>query len=99
MFLRKWWNQEERPASASGTLAVCAAWLGMGDRYSVMRLSVMLILGTVCTVASHKGATAIKGVLTTLDSWLWSGVAAGPNVRWWWVLLGRRALSNRSMRS
>lgn len=43
-----------------------------------------------------KGATVIKGVLTTLDSWLRSGVAAGPNVRWCWVLLGRLALSNRS---
>jgi hypothetical protein len=42
-------------------------------------------------------AATIKGVLTTLDSWLRSGVAAGPNVRWWWVLLGRLALSNRSM--
>lgn len=41
-------------------------------------------------------ATAIKGVLTTLDSWLRSGVAAGPNARWlWWVLLGRVALAKK----
>lgn len=42
-------------------------------------------------------ATAVRGGLTTLDSWLRSGVAAGPNVRWWWVLLGRLALSKKSV--
>lgn len=31
-----------------------ALWLGSGDRYSVMRPSVMLILNIVYTAASHK---------------------------------------------
>ena len=31
-----------------------APWLGLGDRYSVMRLSVMLILDIIYTAASHK---------------------------------------------